>query len=197
MDYVILRKTFLQNALYNREIKESVTDVLVMLGGSDIKNLTPILLKYLNTKTYVDIRKHVVVGNGFANIAEIKKEATKGNAILYENLNDKQICDLMKLCDFAITAAGQTVNEMIAMQLPFICVKVVDNQANNIKMLLEKKLVFSYLDMDNKNENIGLWIKEQVSEIIEYDNRKNITNKFKELELSKGTKNIISKLLTL
>ncbi len=55
--------------------------------------------------------------------------------VLHHQPDAARMMDLMLTCDLAVTAAGQTVHELLATGLPFVAIEVVDNQANNVKVL--------------------------------------------------------------
>ena len=154
VDYVILRKDFL-----NVEKKEinSINDIMITFGGSDITNATPKVLELLEEK-YSEIRKHVVIAKGFKNIDEIKMRCDK-NTILYYNLSAKKMKELMYRCDFAIVAAGQTIYEMIRVHLPFIPIKVVENQENNIRGLIKIGIIEKEIGIDEIIENINIQLE--------------------------------------
>ncbi|BDU51153.1 UDP-2,4-diacetamido-2,4,6-trideoxy-beta-L-altropyranose hydrolase [Haliovirga abyssi] len=140
-NYVILRKEFLNIPIMknhkdnkdNKDNKEKIEDILITFGGSDIKNITPKILKLL-AKNDLKLKKHIVIGKGYKNIAQIKKEADN-NTNFYYNLNAEEMKNLMLKCDFAISAAGQTIYELLRIGIPFVAIKVADNQENNIKGL--------------------------------------------------------------
>lgn len=130
-EYVILRKEFID--VPKKEFKDKIEDILITFGGSDIKNMTPKTLKILN-ENYPSLRKHVIVGKGFNNIDKIKSVSDE-NTEFYYNLNAEQMKNLMLKCDFAISAAGQTIYELLRVGIPFVPIQVADNQENNIKGL--------------------------------------------------------------
>jgi spore coat polysaccharide biosynthesis predicted glycosyltransferase SpsG len=47
--------------------------------------------------------------------------------------------ELMVKSDLAITAAGQTIYELLATQTPFIPIKVIENQENNVNGFIVPK----------------------------------------------------------
>jgi UDP-2,4-diacetamido-2,4,6-trideoxy-beta-L-altropyranose hydrolase len=145
--YIILRSPFIQ---VNREsINPKVKEVLITLGGSDIHNLTPSILKRLS-KNNTEITFNVVIGNGFNNIEEIKSLSLK-NISFYENATASEMKTIMFKSDFAITAAGQTIYELLATQTPFIPIKIIENQNNNVAGLKEFNLVKNILDYKDLN----------------------------------------------
>jgi len=129
--YVILRPEF--RHLPPREVRTSAKRVLVTLGGADVLNLTPVILRVLNEK-FPELEKHVVVGPGFTNLAEIETDVNE-RVVLHHRPDAARMRDLMLACDLAVTAAGQTIHELLATGIPFVALEVVDNQAGNFKAL--------------------------------------------------------------
>jgi len=139
-EYVIVRSEF-QN-ISNITRNNTRGNIMVTIGGTDILNLTPTILKALSNELPL-IKKQVVVGQGFGNLQEIESVADE-NTILHNSLTASQMRDLMLNVDVAITAAGQTIHELLSCGTPMIPIKVVDNQTWNIKGLQE--LGFDCLD---------------------------------------------------
>lgn len=197
-DYVILRQAFTKSVgqrLANYEVKK----VLVSLGGSDIRNLTPLITKSLMETFASDVKIEIVVSSGFQNKKEIEActNTVQEQVSLHYDLSDQDMQELMIDCDLAITAAGQTVNELITTQAPFICVKIIDNQEENIQALLEKDLIVSYFDYDEySNETeFQMWLKEQIMYFRNRGNRQEIMARMAKERISEGTMRIVQALL--
>ncbi len=127
--YTPLRKIFWN--VPDKEIKEKIESIMLTFGGSDIRNLAPNVLKLL-IRQYPELKKNVVIGKGYRNIREIENIADKQtNLVYYPDSNDMQ--KVMLESDIAISAAGQTLNELVRMGVPTIMIMVADNQINNVK----------------------------------------------------------------
>jgi len=191
--YIILRKAFydLPNTTIRKE--DNLKNILIVMGGADVKNVTPKIMKALNDSTgFEDCMKHVVMGKGFDNIDEIKNQETKFTK-LYDSLNAKEMRDLMLTCDVAISAAGQTVHELLATQLPFVCIKVVDNQAYNVKGLLEHGIIEKYFDFESKTD---MQISKELEKLPEMLKSLYTDNKTKDAVLIEhGARNIVHELI--
>lgn len=191
--YVILREEFRQRC--HGKVKNLPCDILIILGGSDIKNLTPAIIRVLSKPKFSELKKHVVIGKGFTNIEDIEgiSKACQ-NINLYYNLDAAQLCNLMQQCDLAVTAAGQTTNELIAARLPFLCIQIADNQKPNLEGLLSKGLIDDYIDSDTKKFDL-IQFEKLLRGLIEEKTREKIAAKMDEFDLSCGVKNIIDCLL--
>jgi UDP-2,4-diacetamido-2,4,6-trideoxy-beta-L-altropyranose hydrolase len=195
IEYVILRKEFQRGHI--RCVKESISDILVILGGSDIRNLTPAVIRALSKTKFNGLNKHIVIGIGFTNTLEIENASKEcPNINLYYNLNADHLYSLMELCDFAITAAGQTLYELIAMQLPFACIKIIDNQSNNVKGLIKERIINDYLDYNaRKSIEVEKFLDVILTQYNSRIARENQIAEMKKREIGKGARLIIDALV--
>ena len=136
-DYIIVRPEF-QNII-PKERNNDRNQILITMGGSDIINLTPFILKTISEELSA-AKKHVVIGAGFSNIREIEL-AADDNTILHKSLSASQMRDLMLSVNVAVTAAGQTIYELMTCGVPIIAIKVIDNQKWNIMELQERGFI--------------------------------------------------------
>lgn len=141
--YAILREAFL-DVQPRFTISEQIHTILITFGGSDPQNMTREILPLL-THLYPHAKKRVVVGAAFTGVEELKSLADHQTEFHF-NVDAAQMRDLMCTADIAITAAGQTLNELGRTGLPSIVFKVADNQKNNIKGWLETGFISAYID---------------------------------------------------
>ena len=122
--YVPLRDAF--SEFPKKVIEKKVKRILVTLGGSDIKNLTPKIIGFLKVK-FPELKLTVLVGPGFKYVDEIVATCND-NINLKIRPNDEEIAHAMEICDVAITTGGHTMYELAAAGLPVIQLQVADNQ---------------------------------------------------------------------
>jgi UDP-2,4-diacetamido-2,4,6-trideoxy-beta-L-altropyranose hydrolase len=187
-EYVILRESFFN---CGRDfIRKKITEVLVTLGGSDIRNLTPKIIKSLMMK-YPNVIVNVIIGQGFNNIDEIESLKNKNINLLF-NLNGEQMREIMLKSDIAISAAGQTIYELIKTETPFIPIQIIDNQENNVKGLLKFELVNRVLYSDSVNLIDELLFELQF--LNRFESRLSLNKKMKGIIDGLGSKRIIDEL---
>ena len=126
--YHPLRKEFWD--VPKKNINKKIKKILITFGGSDVKNKTPEILKIL-TNNYPNIEKKIIIGSDFININKIKKYVDEKTTLIYSP-DAKKIKEEMFDCDYAISAAGQTLYELARIGVPTYAVQVADNQKNNI-----------------------------------------------------------------
>ena len=127
--YTPLRKEFWK--VPEKEIKDNIETIMVTFGGEDSKNITPKILAFLNEK-YPNLIKNVIIGRVFQNIDEIKKCADKNTNLIYYPDAEK-MKEIILESDIAISACGQTLNELASVGVPTIGVCIAENQLGNIK----------------------------------------------------------------
>lgn len=128
-DYVLLREAF-KTVPSKRIISNKIESVLVTFGGTDPLNMTTKVLKVLIEK-YPLWKKRIVLGASFSDKDSVFSLADN-NTEIYYNIEAEKMKELMLASDIAISAAGQTINELAITGLPSLICKVADNQDNNI-----------------------------------------------------------------
>lgn len=127
--YMLTRKEF--NNQDRGIINQEVSNIFVMIGATDILNISQKLYDFFNNDSYFsNVNITMVSGSSLKSTNNIK---------IVSGLDGEQICDLMMQCDFAITAGGQTLNELIKTKTPFTCIEVASNQRSNIDGILSKE----------------------------------------------------------
>lgn len=134
-DYIIIRKEFLEDI---QPLKKEI-DILITLGGTDIRNLTPKLIKILQ-EIDSTFNIAIVIGKAFDNKKEI--EALKTDKIsLFYNISAMEMRDLILKSKFVICGCGQSINEMLILKANFLPILIADNQERNYNFLVKKKIV--------------------------------------------------------
>ena len=128
-DFIPLRKDFWN--IPKLKINESIESILITMGGNDLRNLTPELLKLLNDNC-PEVNKKIIIADSFENTSKI--ESLKDNSVeLIYSPDSNQIINTMTSVDLAISASGQTLYELACIGVPTIAIGIIDNQKNNIK----------------------------------------------------------------
>lgn len=187
-EYVILRDPF--RAVKREGISNEVKRVLIMMGGTDVRGLTPLIIDNI-CRNMQNIEFNIVTGS--EDLEKIKSQISETNNITFHNnLDAAQMMELMMSSDLAITAAGQTIYELLATQTPFVAVQVIENQENNIKSLLKynpEQIVLRHDDSDFlSNLNKAL----EIFSDVEY--RKNYNRKYTDLVDGYGSRRIVDYL---
>ena len=188
-DYIILRSPF--ENIKRDSANTVVKTVMITIGGSDLRNLTPTIIKKICSK-YPKIRFEIIKGAALYNLGEMEEQFTD-NIFLHYNVDSNTMKDLMISSDFAISAAGQTIYELLATKTPFIPIKIADNQTNNIDSLIKMNLIDKSIDFSTSTNIREL--KNSFMKMLDFSVRQNMINKFQKVLDSKGRTRIINKLL--
>jgi spore coat polysaccharide biosynthesis predicted glycosyltransferase SpsG len=166
-DYLLLREEF--RNLPEIEVRDRVKNILVTVGGYDLRNLTPKIIKALNEldldeieDKYLDkenLHIDVVIGPSFDNLDEIIKEVQKSNLDISLNFNVKKMSKLMLKSDIAISSGGSTLYELAVTKTPALVLLQADNQVRVAEKLdgkTIKNLGFAnQFSFKNLKENIN------------------------------------------
>lgn len=127
--YAVLRTPFADYNSVVKSIKNDQLTILVVMGGSDIRNLTYPIVNALmekypeHTIRYIDGRENPV-------------DATT-------------MFKLMNEADIVISAAGQTLFELLKLRKPTIPIQVIDNQQEDVDGMLHLCLYDEYYQWDD------------------------------------------------
>lgn len=140
-EYVILRNAFQISPPSN--IQSEVKEVLITLGGTLQPSLIQTIVCLICSK-FKKIKFHVLLGNS-NNLFLENDIALPSNVVSYTYLTSDKMKRLMIRSDLVITAAGQTIYELLVTKTPFLPVQIAENQERNMSALFEKELVLSKL----------------------------------------------------
>ncbi|MDY0277770.1 MAG: GNAT family N-acetyltransferase [Acholeplasma sp.] len=186
-EYIILREPF--RNISTKEINKHISRVLITLGATDIRDLTSVILDNIAIK-HSDIVFDVILSEDkFSNF----KSSNNNNIVFHTNVTANTMCEIMCRVDFAITAAGQTIYELIATETPFIAIQVIENQKENIVAL--NKLISQNITIKYDESNFINTLSLMFEELTKLNNRKNIHDTIKYSIDGLGSKRIIEYLL--
>lgn len=126
--YAPLREDFERGGYQTRD---RVQDVLLSTGSTDKAGFLLSFLDYA-WKQPEEITFHVLTGSMYAFKEELSRLADgKKRLILHENV--RQVAELMKSCDAAVSAGGGTLYELCAVGVPALGFSVSDTQLPCLK----------------------------------------------------------------
>lgn len=188
-DFIPLRRDFWH--IPKLKINDSIENILIMMGGNDLRNLTPGILNVLNNN-FPDINKKIIISDSFDNVFDIENLKNKSTELFYAP-NSNEIIEIMSSVDLAISASGQTLYELACIGVPTISIGIIDNQKNNIQNWIKQGFI----------EYAGCWndknLLNNILEKIEYLQDKNIRFDKRLLGIQavngKGSLNIVKSVL--
>ena len=150
-DNIILNKKFLN--IKKTVFREKIQKICIMMGGTDPNNYTLKVIEQINSLIN-NIIVYIIIGKSNNNIESIKKFIkNKNNYIILFDLNYDDLINLYMDIDICIGSLSITAYERLYMNIPQICLKIIDNQ--NIQQLKE----FNICDINNLFNKIKLFIK--------------------------------------
>ena len=69
------------------EINDNVKNILITMGGNDLRNLTPKILELLNDN-FPKVNKKVIIADSFKNTKEIESLKNEHVELIYSYLNN-------------------------------------------------------------------------------------------------------------
>lgn len=133
-EYTLLREEFKNIPISKRN--DTKKTLFLAMGGTDPLNLNLKILEVL--ESFENLNVNLVTTESNQNLEELKKYSENKKWIhLYINCNI--MAKLMSNSDFAIITPSVTANEAFHMKLPFIAIKVAENQKYMYDFLFQNK----------------------------------------------------------
>ena len=127
-EYISLRRPFWDRRTY--KVKSIISNVLIMYGSGDIRNLCERTINLLNIN-HPSLTKTIVIGHSSKNLNAIKEMANSHVDIIVDACAE-QVFSHMSNADIAIASGGQTLYELACVGVPTISVMLIDNQLDDI-----------------------------------------------------------------
>lgn len=149
-EYVPLRQEFSEGA-GGAETEEP--HFLLSCGGGDVHHaLLGILSEAIRRKELQTVIFHTVVGRFYTDNGELE-ELAAGNEKIRLHYDVKNMSELMKKCQCAVSAAGTVLFELCAMQVPTVFFVCADNQNYDSEFFdREERMLFAG---DIRNDRAG------------------------------------------
>jgi UDP-2,4-diacetamido-2,4,6-trideoxy-beta-L-altropyranose hydrolase len=130
--YALLRQEFTAYRNWFRTVSERGRRILITMGGSDPRNLTPGIVAALAELPFddlpTDLKIRVVVGGSAENRSTVAEVAARFPERVELRSNVTNMAVLMAWADMAIAGAGTTCWEMCLLGLPAVLIVVAENQ---------------------------------------------------------------------
>lgn len=178
--YSVLRKDMLVDIDYKFRKLSCIT---IIMGGSDIRNLTPVLANRLGALAS-NWQINVILGPGTADFLP-----TTTNICLYRSLDATKIREVFLNSDLVISAGGQTIFELAYLGVPTIPIQVIDNQTEDLQGLLELGFydeIFQWDDLELPDK-----VASKIEDLISMEKRKQYMALCYNRKVGKGMEQII------
>jgi UDP-2,4-diacetamido-2,4,6-trideoxy-beta-L-altropyranose hydrolase len=123
--YMLLRKEFEDAHKQEKKIKDKVETILVMFGGTDPGGYT---IKVADALKNNRVHINLILGPGFSYSDKLNEVLSKTDGKFDLLVNPKNIMEIMKNADMAITAAGIALYELATLGIPSIAIPQAKHQ---------------------------------------------------------------------
>jgi spore coat polysaccharide biosynthesis predicted glycosyltransferase SpsG len=137
-EYILLRKEFWH--VNTKKIKKIAKKVVVILGGANLSKTIFPLIELLNKK-FPFLEFDAIIAQDINNKSKENELHKKNNIRFFHYPKPEKLKSIMENSDFAISAGGQTLYELIRLGLPTIGINLCENQFLNTVKLHEKKII--------------------------------------------------------
>lgn len=146
-EYIPVRKEF---TLKKEHTFDNVRNVMLTTGGTDPEHIVSRFLEKWKAAQYKQVKLHVILGQYFDNIEEIRQLSSgRTHIVLYENLTN--LAEVMKKCEVAVSAGGTTIWELCSVGVAAVGVAFVKNQ-QGIFRLEKEGILAGAINMMEANE---------------------------------------------
>jgi UDP-2,4-diacetamido-2,4,6-trideoxy-beta-L-altropyranose hydrolase len=124
--YAMLRREFRQMSP-KLATSESISQVLLTLGGADQGNLTERFLTILRSGLPADCQINVLIGPANPHVFRLREITAKMKDVAL-HVSPSNLPQIMASCDLAVTAAGSSVYELGYLGVPMLLAVTAENQ---------------------------------------------------------------------
>ena len=202
--YVPLREEFRENAdcvtLHDGGNEDGISDIHILLssGGGDVCNaLAGILAEVTADEKLRNITYDIVVGRFNRNREELESLAKEyPNIRLHEHVN--HMAGLMRRCEAAVSAAGTTLFELCAIQVPTVFFACADNQQYDCEFFSTEERMLYAGDIRSDREQCLKRICGSLKRILEDEKmRDRMKKKLHKVTDGKGAQRIAEEIIRL
>ena len=186
LDFLILRKEFLDKPLNRNQALNLNGGILISIGSSDPYGVTPKILATLNSLN-LDLEINILTGikSSYDNMLDFIGKYPQCNIKIHYSLNANEVICLLENISFAITTASTTALEICSCNIPLLTGVVVDNQFSIHNILVKNGCaltVDSWITADERKiqEKLLLLFKESVAVAIKEQQRRSFDGKSSE-----------------
>lgn len=137
-NYLLIRDAIQQVAADPPSFREHPRQAVVTMGGSDTQNSTPDVCRAFSG---VNVSVDVIIGPGFENHDRIRQATEATNAVFNIVETPDDFPNRIANADIAVSAAGSTAYELLAVGTPTIAIPQADNQWPIVEALSERDAV--------------------------------------------------------
>jgi UDP-2,4-diacetamido-2,4,6-trideoxy-beta-L-altropyranose hydrolase len=138
LNYMMLRQPFFDIMKKERQIQQ-VKNLLVIMGGNDMKDISILLLKKGIDKCFGHI--HFISGAGTVSFERLLMEGKgKKNVTIHKNLNANELVEVANKCDLCICTPSSISYELSCIGIGLILCIIAENQKHFYDFFIDNGL---------------------------------------------------------
>ena len=126
--------------------------IFVNFGGVDFNNLSQSFIDLLVSELTQQCHFHLVLGGGYPHKIAIPKPL-ENFVSMYHNLTPSEFLHLALTCDYALSAGGGSMLELLRLKIPSIILQTAQNQAFHIEQWQKKGVICYAKDLPSALEH--------------------------------------------
>lgn len=183
-DYLVLREEFNRIAGKQARWRDEPERALIIMGGGDVNNTTPAAVRAFDGH---DLGIDVIVGPGYSNRDEIRNAVETTECAFTIHNEPSNLPELMFDADFAVSALGTTVYELIATNTPLLGLSSVENQNRIAQMVQQHDLGIVVDSLTELREGIENYVTDTRF-------RRTVFRQYRDLVDGKGTQRVVNSI---
>jgi spore coat polysaccharide biosynthesis predicted glycosyltransferase SpsG len=159
-DYVLLRHEIRNRIDNDPPWRECPEHAIVTMGGSDIADLTPAVVKAFDG---FDLHVDAIIGPGCSAEHEqtVRQIADNSSTDIHVIRDPDDLVERMFQADFAVSTASSTTYELLALGTPIVSIPVAENQ-QPIATALRSRDIATVLESEDGEEEFANAIEEYI-----------------------------------
>lgn len=148
LKYVLLREEFSLGRQLKKFKKQEQLNIFINMGGVDKDNYTLRICEMLSKIGEAQNFNYlIVVGENYKHFNELKKFLEHNFTNFQTFKNVRNICEIMRCSDLAISAMGSTTWELISQGIPCLILSIAENQKIHLKVIEQSKIAEVLTDL--------------------------------------------------
>ena len=170
-----------------REVKNSVDEIVVLFGGTDPSGLAPKALKAIESLGF-EGKVKLIRGLG-------AKDITQQFGLNLEVLsNVKNMPKALSTADVAISSAGRTITELASLGIPTVCMAQNDKELTHSHTTPENGVLMLGLGSETNVEDLARAIQGLIND---FDRRKQLSDNAKTATMNRTNRALVAKIMSL
>lgn len=154
-EYMILPQP-IESEQFKPPTQNQNKQVFVNFGGVDSSNISQNFIDLLASVPMGQYHFHLILGGGYPHRINIPK-SIESYIRIYRNLTPREFLHLALTCDYALSAGGGSMLELLRLKIPSIILQTAQNQAFHIEQWEKKGVICHAKDLPSALKTLLSW----------------------------------------